>query len=396
MPDAKSIIFPICTGICVLAFLYKSFDLRFKRRDPALIALLVAFACKAISFGLSTPLAAQTVDSWLGIPNIGALGIHLTGGVASSAAILSVLDFWLYPAQQARRRAKTQIAAAVVLALAMIALWLLAATETHERSSHYLLENAHRPVVATYLLLYVTVLGMGMVEIARLGWRFAGAAGRSWLQRGLRLVTAGALLYLVYCINRAAAVVTVQFGLDPLEWELITPLTNGLGILFLAAGLTMPSWGPRLSGTQQSVRNYVAHTRLFPLWRDLYSVSPEIALHPAASRLTDRLAITDISYRLYRRVIEIRDGYLALRPYLGPVPDISPAEPAAQEASRIRTAIHARATSSEPRQAGGNPVLSHDSENFVEELAWLLQVARAYRKLPKSFASTVARTNLHA
>lgn len=385
----KDVVFPLCSVLCALAFVYKAYDLRLKHRDPALIALLVAFASKAISFGLSTPAVSSAVDTHLNISNVAALGIHLSGGVVASAAILTALDYWLYPQRRARRRAAVQISLSVVLALIMITLWAVAAANTPQRWAHFLLENAHRPIIAAYLLLYVTAVGTGMVEIARMGWRFANVAGRSWLQRGLRMVTAGAILYVAYCVNRALAVVMVRIGADPLNWEFVTPLTNGLGILFLTAGLTIPSWGPMCSAGMATLRASVAHARLFPLWRDLYWVNPTIPLHPPTPGWANRLIISDAGYRLYRRVIEIKDGCLALRPYLSSAPaDDGPhaVAPAAVEAKRIWSAIRAKAASASTAARKDVPLpLSHTSSSFAEELVWLRRVAAEYRRLPQPY-----------
>jgi hypothetical protein len=48
----------------------------------------------------------------------------------------------------------------------------------------------------------------------------------------------------------------------------------------------------------------------------LREINPEIALDPAPSGFRDTLRIRDLDFRLYRRIIEIRDGRLALRPFL--------------------------------------------------------------------------------
>jgi hypothetical protein len=52
-----------------------------------------------------------------------------------------------------------------------------------------------------------------------------------------------------------------------------------------------------------------AYWRLYPLWDALRQAVPEIELPP------ERGMRWDIRYRLHRRVIEIRDAQLVLRPY---------------------------------------------------------------------------------
>ena len=55
-----------------------------------------------------------------------------------------------------------------------------------------------------------------------------------------------------------------------------------------------------------------AYWRLYPLWAVLRQAIPEIELP------LDPAMRWSIRYRLYRRVIEIRDAQLALRPYAEP------------------------------------------------------------------------------
>lgn len=57
---------------------------------------------------------------------------------------------------------------------------------------------------------------------------------------------------------------------------------------------------------------WYAYWRLYPLWAVLRRAIPEIELPP------DRAMRRSIRYRLYRRVIEIRDAQLALRRYAEP------------------------------------------------------------------------------
>ncbi|NLU71838.1 hypothetical protein HCC61_03915 [Streptomyces sp. HNM0575] len=372
MMDLKNVFFPASAGICALAFLYKSRDLRPGRRDPALLALLIAFLFKGISFTLSTAVVSAAVDKYSGVPNLGALGIHISGGVTSSAAFLSALVFWVYPAELAWPKVRRRIVLFGLVAVTMFVLWYAAGSGAQERSPHYLLQNVHRPVVAAYLLLYVTAFAAGMAEIVRLGAKYSKSAGRAWLRRGLRTMSVGAAIYIAYCVNRAWAVIAVQFDLNPLEWESVTPLSNGIGVLLVATGFTMPSWGPRLSAARMWVSNYRAYQRLYPLWSDLYRAVPEIALSPPAPSFVERIRHGDLRYRLYRRVIEIRDGLLAMRPYMTAEPaaaaagdspgaeragDANPAGQAwraAAEAARLKAALAAKAAAVGAAPANAN------------------------------------------
>ena len=88
----------------------------------------------------------------------------------------------------------------------------------------------------------------------------------------------------------------------------------------LVLGSTMPSWGPRVgvSALCRWVTQYRAYLRLYPLWRDLVLVAPEVVLLPPTSRMRDAFVARDLRFRLHRRVVEIWDGRLALAPYVEP------------------------------------------------------------------------------
>ena len=67
-----------------------------------------------------------------------------------------------------------------------------------------------------------------------------------------------------------------------------------------------------------TARSYRALAVLHPLWWRLCEATPAIALTPQpAGRHDERPWPRDVDYCLQRRVIEIRDGVLALRPYPG-------------------------------------------------------------------------------
>ncbi|WP_194962266.1 MAB_1171c family putative transporter [Streptomyces sp. NRRL B-1677] len=389
MLGLKSVIFPVCAALCAVAFLYKLLDVRRgsggnkgrKGRDPALFALLAAFLCKGVSFVLSTPAVSAGVDAFFGVQNLGALGIHLMGGASSSAAFLIAIVHWVHPRDVARARTRVLLTVTALCGLVMIVLWWAGDDGSGQRSQHYLLQNAHRPVTAAYLLLYVTAFGAGMVEIIRLSLRYGKVSGRAWLRRGLHCTAVGAAAYLVYCLNRAWAVVAVQLGLAPLNWEAVTPVANGVGIAFLAAGLTMPSWGPRVSAARQRTDHFLAHQKLHRLWSDLCAANPNIALSPPERSRLVRFAPYDINYRLYRRVIEIQDGILALRPYMPEEPDGVTAD---TEAALVAAAIDAKMREVELPEAPPT-VTSFVPTNvdYAGEVSRLIGVARAYSTLVK-------------
>jgi hypothetical protein len=390
----KGIVFPLLAGLCWAAFLYRVRDLRMRQRDPALLALLVAFAMKGTEFLLATPRIAAAVDERTGIPNLGALGIHLFGGVAFGAAVLVALVYWVSNPAEAWPRVRWRLAVAALVMMTMFSLWVAAEVGTEQRSPHYLVQNAHRPLVAIYGFLYVVTLLVALGEITRMCLKYSPLAGRRWLRHGLRTTAIGALIYSVTVWSRAFSIVAVHLSLNPLQWEVLTPFATGIGIPLMIAGLTMPCWGPHMSDLRRWWDNCHTYRRLYPLWRDLYQASPGIALHPPTR------SMTHLNYRLYRRVIEIRDGLLALRSYRDPEVRIRARRcgeaagltgdelRAAVAAAQLRAALNAKA---QGRVALASSRGSADDREIFElrrgndlttEAAWLRQIARAYTRSP--------------
>lgn len=382
----KGIVFPLCAALCWLAAAYKLRHLwttRRQQRDIALWTLVVALVLKGVSFLLSTPKVSAFVDRRTGVPNLGALGIHVLGGVLSSAAFLVTIVFWVYPHDVARPRALRRLAFAEVVAATMIALWAIAGPNGGVRSPDYLVNNAHRPLCAAYLALYVAAFGSGMIGIVRLAWRYGPSTRDPWLRRGLYLTAAGAGCCVVYCLNRLSAVVAAYLGGNALRWEVITPLADGVGILLIVTGLTIPSWGPRCADLVAWCRDYRDYQTLRPLWLDLCRAAPEIALHPPRGMLADRLGVAGLGYRLHRRMIEIQDGRLALRPYTAPVERDEPAgasPPGHVEATALRAALAVKAAGGRPTPAGpGAPPPPADADPANDRQSLVL-LARAYRR----------------
>jgi hypothetical protein len=128
------------------------------------------------------------------------------------------------------------------------------------------------------------------------------------------------------------------------------------------------------------------HRELYPLWSALREINPEIAFNPAPSEFRDRLRVKDLDFRLYRRIIEIRDGRLALRPFL----DAEVARQAREDAlqsgltdSDMEAAVEARVLAAgiesarQKRQPANVLAASQDGgKDFMSEVEWLLRVVR--------------------
>ncbi|MER5777487.1 MAB_1171c family putative transporter [Streptomyces sp. NPDC002039] len=173
--------------------------------------------------------------------------------------------------------------------------------------------------------------------------------GQVWVRRGLRTAAVGACLDLVYALGRFADVFLVHRvhrGCDPSTWANATRTCLTVGLTLNTIGWTAPLWGSRVRAVQAWWADYRNFRRLRPLWYALYRAHPEISLQPASR--SDLLALWDLRFRLHRRVIEIRDGCLALggqvTPGLpsAPGPEGSVEERARWEAARMAAALAGR------------------------------------------------------
>jgi len=145
---------------------------------------------------------------------------------------------------------------------------------------------------------------------------------------------------------------------------------------------------------------YCAHRLLYPLWRDLYAVTPDIALDPPHSARADALTIRNLDLHLYRRVMEIQDGVAMLRRYttvamrdraravcdtLGVSENDAPIY---VEAIVWAAAVRAKRRGWRVPVPIAVPVTRSDSD-VDAELQYLQSVARAYQRLAPRAASLV-------
>ncbi|MCP3801951.1 hypothetical protein NLX83_22035 [Allokutzneria sp. A3M-2-11 16] len=101
-----------------------------------------------------------------------------------------------------------------------------------------------------------------------------------------------------------------KIDLDTLDvlTEGLSPVT-GVEALLLASGVWVPSAGWWL-------RLRYSWWVLWRLWRDVLAEAPELALREPRARLLDVVFVRDVSERVCRAVVEIRDVMLVLRPYV--------------------------------------------------------------------------------
>jgi hypothetical protein len=226
---------------------------------------------------------------------------------------------------------------------------------------------------------------------ALLSWRSARRIKVLHMRAGMRAVTAGAAAALAAALTRAAAAGCHLRGETGPPAGVAAAL-QAAAVILLCAGATAPAWWTAAAPLSAQLRLWRAYWRLRPLWAALCGEIPAIRLAPVP------VARWHARYLLNRRVIEIRDAQLALRPYAShdaaqlaaaaaATEELTSAErEAAAEAALLTAAIMARrsgapyaglaarrAAASRPADGTGEPAL-------LAEAAALVMISRALRR----------------
>ncbi|GAA2348427.1 MAB_1171c family putative transporter [Dactylosporangium salmoneum] len=309
----NGVLYPLAAALAWMALAYRLVrGLRQDPRDPSLYSVGTAFALLGVIFTVSTPAVWARIDHAAAIPNLSLL-ISQGCVIAFSGTIQCIIIFWTHPYVEGWRRARWRIAWVLGVLIAMTVLFT-AAGRQGEHPTDAAATYARDPVYAAYLGCYIAMVSLGFTDIVRLCLPYARAAGRVWLSRGLRLTATGAGLGLLYCAVRAATLVEGLLGTDPERLEALVPIFAALGAMLVIVGLTLPSFGPRLSRIAAWHVQRRAYRQMYPLWEAITVTVPEVVLDPSAS--PDRGILRHVDRRLRRRVVEIGDGIRQLRHHM--------------------------------------------------------------------------------
>jgi hypothetical protein len=218
-------------------------------------------------------------------------------------------------------------------------------------------------------------LAGALVTATVLFWTAARDAPAGSSRLGLRVAAAGTAVVAAYAAGKAGLIVAHGAGV-PVDFRAIDPVARTVqtaGLLLAVGGTAVPGF----RRARQVLAGYRSLIALRPLWTAMRDAFPEVILFTPRRALIELAGVDDVQLRLYRRVIEIRDGMLALRAYLPAVPP-DETDPAEGEAAAIALALRRHA---EGAPAGGadrswQPV----GPEMADEVAWLSRVSRAYRR----------------
>ena len=393
-------LYPVAAFFAWAVVLGRAKRLPAMRKQPARLATWTLYLFFALIFTTGWAVVWDRLDSWTGLPESNTL-IAMCLVVCYSASALVLLQLWSYTPDLARRRARITITAAVLVLTVMIALFLRSDTAHHHQTSFKAWYGGSVEYEA-YLLIYLLAFTAVEIEVIRLCRRYAKLTTRSWLRTGLITTSVGAVIGLLYAITRLADIAAARAGLDLSRMEDLAEVGAGLGALLVMIGLTLHWWGPRISTLLQRGRRLIGYARLRPLWASFYALDPSIAFDDQRRADSGRVrgkakaakrVLKDLEYHVARRVVEIRDGILTLRPFQDP--DVAQRArahyshrgltgddlDAAVIAAQIHTALDAHGPLPR-RQQPPSPAADNNPADLDTELTWLVKVTKYFTKNP--------------
>lgn len=312
----KDLLHPLCLIIAGAGFLFLLRDLRKDRRHPAVTALAFTYFFSAMSYAISLTPVWIRIDSTLGVKNI-AVPLAMGCVILVFALQAAVLANWSMSPDAARRRSRFLLAAAAIVITSMATLFALL-TPVAQRPTDFSLYYAHDPYFQGYMSLYIGTYTVAEVYLARMCWKHAKNVTNPSIARGLRLIAVGATITLGYSAIRISGLLGAEFGfsvkaLEPYAW-----ICGDVGATLTQVGYFLPVLAARTAAVRTWGREHLEHWRLRRLWQALYEAEPSIALMPPTPQLGAFLTFRSAHFSLYRRVTEIRDGQIEMRPYLNP------------------------------------------------------------------------------
>jgi hypothetical protein len=288
------------------------------RRRTAAYPARAAIYGFLVSLGLAMALLATGVSNLLVRLGAGALAVVLAGEIVRTAAVgfLMQIGRLLLPAARPTRArgAALVVPAALAVQAAMIGTFLAARPRAtpdwslEVTGDGRLLLSAHDAIFALYSIWV-------LLELVNALRRESLRVGPGPLRLGTQLMLAAACVGILWAAWTADDIADVLRSSAQSGTE--DTVSNTLGAVcasLVVAGATVTRWGEALAAPLRWYRAYRTYAALGPLWKALHAQIPEIALAERPGRFGAALP-SDLAFALYRRVIEIHDGRLALRPY---------------------------------------------------------------------------------
>nr|WP_157877402.1 MAB_1171c family putative transporter [Streptomyces odonnellii] len=222
-------------------------------------------------------------------------------GVVSAGAVL------YFVASVTQRHRLRILALASIVLFPGILLVLDGIAPPHESNS-FLVDRQVTPSILYWLALIASHL-LADSACSAVCWHYGRRAADRSLSVSLLVFGGGTLFAGLYWIVLLSEIVTGS------NWGMaVAPILMNLHGFLRAAALLVPPITSFLVSTQDGIVAW----RLWPLWKDLVTVVPNVVLSPPQGRLEELVRpAAPRGLLVYRKVIEIRDAILVLEGHAG-------------------------------------------------------------------------------
>jgi hypothetical protein len=263
------------------------------------------------------------------------------------------------------------------------------AAAPEQRAADYAAAPGHHPAAALFILVFLLYISYAVGGILAGSARSARQV-KGCMRASLLLIAFGCSCCLAYAVVKAADTIAPLVGRPIPE-----AFGNSVGRLLVAVGATLVMSGSavvpmaqRLGAARTWAREYVACRQLYRLWFDLAAAVPFCVFEPPSGWVKDALRLRLVHESLYRRLIQMRDCWMDLRPWFDAdvvdrqeprmcegAPDDHAAE---QMAAVLHQAVAIVQAGVQPDRLWVAPVPEHTTMDG--ELEWWLNVAAMWRR----------------
>jgi len=403
--NPENVIYPI---VAVVAWLVVARMLvaQVKSPTPQRRFIIGAVAAPGLSWLAAAPAVYQWIDRLLGVPNLAVVIVY--GGVMGFPTFLAAFLMLVVRGPEYFFGRRLVIWAAIyLLALAvMVALFRTADVDVEaEGSTGFDKMYAGQPDVAWFLMIFQGYFALGVSATSPFWWQLSRKTDDRWMRRGLPLITVGSLVLLGYAIPKIVYVVLRQNGIDADGINTWAPLAAFVAAILSITGFSLCALGP----VSAYRRRRLAYQAIHPLWQTILRPFPDLVLTGMEGPHDPRLAILPqrLKTLLYRRIMEIRDARLRLKPYFAArvaeqarqqaqVAQLPPMDAdAAVEAALLAAALAALSAGQAPAPDDASPDVDAGQQwnsdgTHAAETRWWIAVAAQFQQLSPRDTVTAA------
>jgi hypothetical protein len=344
-------------------------------------ALWITLAFVAIGFAFYSPFVFRGVNDLTGNPASAALGA-LAGQGGAATGVRTAVKFMRGTRSRGWPWGDWIVSAGVFAAVVVVLqVWPPGPPSPILYDTTYWWDSTWRSALVSVPL--VGTLSWALIASFLMWWRYGRIAPRGAVRTGLALVAAGSVVGMLWVAVRFTTLVVWEAG-DQTRWwvnfdrlgEAITLLGSGV---LLSWGTSWEDISAQVDGWHKGWSASRDAEDLEPLWQTLIDLYPQV-------RMVDGLGRRHGRRGLLRRVVEIRDGLLALDDGADPeVVDIvtarvieSATAPEGIGAVVVAVTLRLAALNGLHRATPGGELPSGGGEDLESEVRWLRQVAAAY------------------